>query len=579
MSPSAILLATAEAAEGGAAALLGACGSTLLARLLGQLASLGVAPVTVITRPEWEDAVRAEAGDAAVLVSADAAGDLRAIADFPARGGPLLLACADVLVHREALAGLLADPRIATGVLVSVSPLRGGLAFRTRAARGRVVAAESAYHRVTAPSGYFLGVVKVDRADRRALAAGATALARLADPVARPPEWDAELERKAAEWRVEAWRRRLAAETGEPAPYPEAVDPAALELDADAGAELAARVAAAREDAVALALVGLVRSGAHVGQSHLRAFFWARVLSGPAARRAEAALAGFDEDRIALASAVKSTDGFFTTFFVSPYSRYIARFAARRGWTPNAMTTVSMAIGAVAAGAFALGSRASMIVGAILLQAAFTVDCVDGQLARYTRTFSKLGAWLDSVFDRGKEYLVYAGLAVGASRGFGQHVWTLAGAALTLQTVRHMIDFSFTATRHQAIAAAPLLALHEVEDRPVAPRAAQPPAEPSAPAGGTAVATVARPAPVAAPAPARPGLAARAVSLIGRLDRVPGILWAKRILVLPIGERFALISITAALGSPRLTFTALLVWGGIAALYAVPGRILRSVAR
>ena len=93
-----------------------------------------------------------------------------------------------------------------------------------------------------------------------------------------------------------------------------------------------------------------------------------------------------------------------------------------------------------------------MIAGAILLQLAFTFDCVDGQLARYTRTFTKLGAWLDSIFDRTKEYAVFAGLAIGASQT-GDDVWLLAGAALTLQVMRHSIDFSYPAAQHQAMGA------------------------------------------------------------------------------------------------------------------------------
>ena len=97
-----------------------------------------------------------------------------------------------------------------------------------------------------------------------------------------------------------------------------------------------------------------------------------------------------------------------------------------------------MVIGILAAAAFATGERWGLVAGAVLLQLAFTADCVDGQLARYTRTFSKLGAWLDSIFDRAKEYLVFAGLAIGASRA-GDAVWLLACAALTLQTVRHIV--------------------------------------------------------------------------------------------------------------------------------------------
>jgi phosphatidylglycerophosphate synthase len=145
-----------------------------------------------------------------------------------------------------------------------------------------------------------------------------------------------------------------------------------------------------------------------------------------------------DEERARLDSAVKASDGFFTTFFVSPYSKYIARWAARRGWSPNAVTVLSAGVGLFAAAGFATGERWGMVAGALLLQAAFTLDCVDGQLARYTGRFSALGGWLDGILDRAKEYAVYAGLAIG-----GADVWLLAGAAMTLQTARHAIDFSF----------------------------------------------------------------------------------------------------------------------------------------
>jgi hypothetical protein len=46
----------------------------------------------------------------------------------------------------------------------------------------------------------------------------------------------------------------------------------------------------------------------------------------------------------------------------------------------------------------------------------------------------------------------------------------------------------------------------------------------------------------------------------------------------PIGERFAAISLTAALGSARLTFSVLLIWGAFAAVYTLIGRGIRSFA-
>jgi phosphatidylglycerophosphate synthase len=304
----------------------------------------------------------------------------------------------------------------------------------------------------------------------------------------------------------------------------------------------------------------VVRAHVNVTPVYLRRLFWARPLSPPAVARAAERIGDYDVDRLLLESAVKSTDGFFTTFFVSPYSKYIARWAARRGLTPNQVTAVSMLLGLVAAAAFATGERWGLVAGAVLLQLSFTTDCVDGQLARYTRQFSKLGAWLDSMFDRTKEYLVFAGLAIGAA-GSGDGVWLLACAAITLQTVRHTSDFSYMAVRHQTTRAAP-----------------QPPIEQPLDHAGAAAATRRRARAAGEPvARAKRSLAARILAAWRKLDRSPALRWIKRMAAFPIGERFAVISITAALFTPRVTFMAWLAWGGLALLYTQTGRVLRSL--
>jgi hypothetical protein len=180
------------------------------------------------------------------------------------------------------------------------------------------------------------------------------------------------------------------------------------------------------------------------------------------------------------------------------------------------------------------------------------------------------------VFDRGKEYVVFAGLAIGSTHGFGDDVWVLAAAALTLQTARHMLDFAFAVGQHEVIDAMPQMPLDHVEDAPV--RAALPTDPEDAEVGEEAPLPVVPP-----PRPTLKGrvvrLARRAMRLLGRLNRSAAGRWAKRIIVLPIGERFALISITAALFTPRVTFIALLAWGGFAALYSIAVRMLRAVIR
>ena len=277
--------------------------------------------------------------------------------------------------------------------------------FPVRALGGRVLSSASPYHWVASPSAFFASVLRVDAADAAVLADAAERL---------------------------------------------------LPLEADG-------------DVVSLLLTALVRGGTRVGARDARTQFWWRPSSKFDAECAAEELAVYDEDRARLDAAVKAQDGFFTTFFVSPYSKYVARAAARIGLTPNQITVLSMCVGVLAAAGFGLGHRWSLIAGAILLQVAFMLDCVDGQLARYTRTFSRFGAWLDSILDRGKEYLVYAGLAIGSIRGFGTDVWPLAAAALSLQTVRHMFEFSYWDVHYTALAAAPQPPLEQPGDRPGPP--------------------------------------------------------------------------------------------------------------
>ncbi|MFI1355849.1 DUF5941 domain-containing protein [Streptomyces sp. NPDC020898] len=255
----------------------------------------------------------------------------------------------------------------------------------------------------------------------------------------------------------------------------------------------------------------------------------ATVPADPQARNeARQAVASVDDEAVRLKSAVKSRDGFFTTFCVSPYSRYLARWCARRGLTPNQVTTASLLTALIAAGCAATGTRGGYVTAGVLLLLSFVLDCTDGQLARYSLQYSTLGAWLDATFDRAKEYAYYAGLALGAARG-GDDVWALALGAMVLQTCRHVVDFSFN----------------------------------EANAGDTDA--TANTSPTAA--------------LSDRLDSVGWTVWVRRMIVLPIGERWALIAVLTAVTTPRITFTVLLIGCGFAAAYTTAGRVLRSLTR
>ncbi|MFI6526869.1 DUF5941 domain-containing protein [Streptomyces uncialis] len=240
---------------------------------------------------------------------------------------------------------------------------------------------------------------------------------------------------------------------------------------------------------------------------------------------ARQAVAAVDDEAVRLRTSVKSRDGFFTTYAISPYSRHLARWCARRGFTPNQVTTASLITALIAAGCAATGTRAGFVAAGALLLFSFVLDCADGQLARYSLQYSTLGAWLDATFDRAKEYAYYAGLALGAARG-GDDVWALALGAMVLQTCRHIIDFAFIEANHDATAS-------------ISPTAA----------------------------------------LSDRLDSVGWTVWVRRIIVLPIGERWALIAVLTAVTTPRITLVVLLVGCAFAACYTTAGRVLRSLTR
>ena len=363
---SAVLVATAALADGGPAALQEWEGETLLSRLVAQFASLGIAQLHVLTRPAWADAVRAAADGAELHAGASPADDLRAIGRIAeSASGPLVVAYADVVTQREVLAGLLQEPRIRTGILTTGGTVARPYGFKTRARRGRIVAAGSPYHSVRKPTGTFLGVIKIAPADRVGVAPVAQRLAELVDPPAA--EWREELDYKAGHWRRMLALSAIPREPGAPSPPREELDVAPLTPE-DA-AELERRRAIAPDDVTALLLVGLVRSSVHITASHLRSLFWARPGSPVALQRAEADILEHDEDRELLNSAVKGSDGFFTTFFVSTYSRYIARWAARRGLTPNQVTLFSIGLGVARRRLLrGRGERWGLVAGAVLLQ-------------------------------------------------------------------------------------------------------------------------------------------------------------------------------------------------------------------
>jgi CDP-diacylglycerol---glycerol-3-phosphate 3-phosphatidyltransferase len=89
----------------------------------------------------------------------------------------------------------------------------------------------------------------------------------------------------------------------------------------------------------------------------------------------------------------------------------IALWMGRLGLTPDGLTLIGFGITALGAASLALQL---WLVGGLLLVVGGVFDMFDGTLARATGKVSPFGAFLDSVFDRAGEAIVYLGIVWGA---------------------------------------------------------------------------------------------------------------------------------------------------------------------
>jgi phosphatidylglycerophosphate synthase len=115
----------------------------------------------------------------------------------------------------------------------------------------------------------------------------------------------------------------------------------------------------------------------------------------------------------------------------------------RLGLTPNHLTLIGFGIAIVAAVAAA---QQAWLVAGLLLIVGGVFDLFDGALARATGTASKLGAFMDSVFDRAGEAVVYVGIAAGCvAAGFE------AGAVLSAAAMAAAFMVSYIRAKSESL--------------------------------------------------------------------------------------------------------------------------------
>lgn len=161
-----------------------------------------------------------------------------------------------------------------------------------------------------------------------------------------------------------------------------------------------------------------------------------------------------------------------------------------------------------------LTSQRNFLLGALFLLLSLVLDCVDGEIARYKNQFSKFGAWLDALADRVKEFVYISALIYSVE---DNELWIYGVALMILQTTRHLSDYNFARLQSsfQSSSATP--------------------------------------------------------------KRTGVIYWLKKIIHLPIGERWLLLAILPVFVPVQETITALLILGTISFIYVVISRLRHNI--
>lgn len=283
-------------------------------------------------------------------------------------------------------------------------------------------------------------------------------------------------------------------------------------------------------EAIDLVLVALVRAAIVVSPASLTGAPYIRSAEENAKANVQAEINGLNIARLRLKMANRANDGFFSVFVLRKFSKLFTWAAVRLKMTPNQVTLISFAIGLLSAYAFSRGTFWTIFAGAILLQLSIIVDCVDGELARYTRQFSALGAWLDAITDRIKEYLVFFALAYGAAKS-GRDLWIPAMFMMVFQTFRHLSDYNFARINKVRSTNLPVIEFNQASD------------------GFVPVDKVKK----------------------SRLEY-----WAKKAIQFPIGERWLVISVASIIGGAGFTFTIMPILAVISILLVFRARVLKS---
>ncbi len=99
--------------------------------------------------------------------------------------------------------------------------------------------------------------------------------------------------------------------------------------------------------------------------------------------------------RIICQSSRRKVDGWYVRSIGRRFSIYITWLLLHIPISANGATLLSLIIGVIASSVFIVGTKQAFLIGSILLQFWYTMDVVDGEIARYKKQTSATGLFFD----------------------------------------------------------------------------------------------------------------------------------------------------------------------------------------
>ena len=136
--------------------------------------------------------------------------------------------------------------------------------------------------------------------------------------------------------------------------------------------------------------------------------------------------------------------------YMRKLSPYVTRLLVRTPLSANAITALMIPVGLLAALSLTFSGVLPALAAALLVQLQLLLDCSDGEIARWRRTFSPAGVYLDQLGHYSTEAALAAALGVRADGGWGSiGGWTALGLTvavliLLLKSETHLVSIALT---------------------------------------------------------------------------------------------------------------------------------------